>query len=208
MFDVDSGRKYTFSLLARARNFKGDDRSLVYAGFNVFDKDGRRILCRECAGNPKTFTTVAADAKRGDKVLMIKDGSSFSKAAHCSVVADAKADYSDLPNRNVIGCAIGKIEKSGDVWKLEFVKPLQKDVKTGTAIRQHSDGGYVYIPGFGNCDEKWKVMKGAVKGINKGLGWSGPFWPKGTVKAQAVLIINYNKKSLDTEIKDAVIFID
>lgn len=199
-FDIDPKKKYTLKLSVRAVNQKNEkDKSMVYAGFTVFDKKGRTIGSINSSVAPKTMTEVVEDAAKGATVIKIKDGSKFAKKWGV-IVTGAKADLSDLPNFNFIG-NIKSIESKDGVWEVTLERPLAREVKAGTVIREHMRGGYLYTAGYKQIGKDWVVMSGSISGVKAGT-WNNKNWPAGAVKAQIVILANWGKKDLETQFKD------
>ncbi len=199
-FDIDPSKKYTLKLSCRAANIEKDgDRSTIFAGFILFDKNGREMNCYHCCVVPDTMTEVAEDAPKGAKVIKLKDCSKFAKK-YGVVVADAKADLSDLPNYNFLGYIADFANKDG-VWEVSLLYPLTRPVKAGTVVREHMRGGYLYTAGVKTAGKDWITMSGTITGTSKG-SWTGRTWPVGAVKAQVVILANWNNKNLETQFKD------
>lgn len=199
-FDIDPAKKYTLKFSCRAVNIEKDgDRSMIYAGFNVFDKTGRVINCYNCCTVPNTMTEVVEDAPKGAKVIKLKDASKFRKP-YGTLNAGAKDDLSDLPNYNLLGYVTDFVQKDG-VWEISLQYPLSRPVKAGTAVREHLRGGYLYTAGVKSTGKDWITMSGTITGVRKGA-WTGSAWPDGAVKAQVVILVNWNNKKLETQFKD------
>lgn len=199
-FDIDPQKKYTLKLSVKAVNMQNEkDKSQVYAGFTVFDQKGRRISPINCNIVPGTQTEVVEDAVKGATVIKIKDGSKFAQQ-WCVIVTGAKGDLSDLPNYNYIG-NVKSVGSNNGVWEVTLEKPLTRDVKAGTVIREHKRAGYLYTAGVKQVGKDWIVMSGAISGVKAGT-WHFNFWPAGAVKAQIVILANWNKKNLETQFKD------
>ena len=199
-FDIDPAKKYKLKFTCRAVNIEKDgDRSLIYAGFNVFDKSGRVLNCFNCYAVPNTMTEVVEDAPKGAKVIKVKDASKFKKP-YGTLNAGAKADLSDLPNFNVLGYVTDFVQKD-DVWEVSLQYPLRAPVKAGTAVREHLRGGYIYTAGIKSTGKDWMTMSGTITGVRKGA-WTGSAWPVGAVKAQVVILVNWSNKKLETQFKD------
>lgn len=205
-FPVDPNKKYTVKVFCRAVNMKNEkDKSLIYVGFSVFDKNGREFFSYNCNTVPGTFTEVVENAPKGATVLKIKDGSKFRKKVTV-IVTGAKADLSDLPNFNFFANVKGVASKNG-VWEVTLEKPLVKDIPAGTKIREHARGGYLYSAGVKAVGKDWTVMSGSIKGMKKGV-YIPQCWPAGTAYAKIVILANYGKKNLDTQIKDVTVTVE
>ena len=198
-FPIDLTKKYTLKFSAMSPNAEGKDSSLIFAGFNVFDKKGHQISSIHDCIVPGTLTEVAADAAVGSKVITVKDGSKF-KTGYKAIVSGAKEDLSDLPNYNYLGTVTG-FEQKGDVWEIKLERPLFKNVKAGTMVREHSMGGFIYTAGVRSAGQKWITMQGTITGEKRG-SWIGSAWPAGAVTAQIIILSNWQNKKLDTQFKD------
>ena len=167
-FTVDPSKAYTIKFSVRTQNAQGYDFSWVLSGFKVYDKNGREIHSIYVNPVSETLTEVVADAAKGATVIQLKDASKF-RNKYVVLVANAKADFSDLPNYNLIGRITG-VKKNGTVWEATLAKPLTKDVKAGTSVREHFSGGYLYTAGAKNVKGDWVTMTGMIKGMSK-KGW-------------------------------------
>jgi hypothetical protein len=205
-FDIDPAKKYTLKFSCRAVNMEKDgDRSQIYAGFNVFDKNGRTLNCFNCLPVPNTMTEVVEDAPKGAKTIKVKDASKFKKP-YGTINAGAKADLSDLPNFNMLGNVTDFVQKDG-VWEVSLQYPLRVPVKAGTAVREHLRGGYLYTAGIKSAGKDWITMSGTITGMKNGT-WTGRVWPGGAVKAQVVILVNWNNKKLETQFKDVSLTVE
>lgn len=199
-FDIDPSKRIKVKLSVRSQNAENEnDKSLVYFGFSVFDQNGRLISCTNSRVASGTLTEVAEDAAKGSTVLKVKDASKFKKK-YMTIVAGAREDLSDLPNRNIVGKP-KEIARNGDVWEITLMKPLARDVKAGTAVREHFDGGFLYTGGVKLIGSEWTAMSGAITGVKNG-SWQGNVWPAGAAKAQLIILVNYKNKPLETQFKD------
>lgn len=201
-FTVDPNKTYTVKATARAKNAQDKKTSWVLVGFNAFDKNGRAINSVNVNCIPATLTTVAADAKKGDTTLLVKDASKIKKGSFYSLVKDAKEDLSDLPNYGVFVTGIKDAVKKGDNWEITFSKPILRDIAAGTAVREQIHGGYIYTGGSANVGADWKTLSGSIKGLDTKGVWYSTRWPIGTVQAQFVILANWSNADLITEFKD------
>lgn len=200
-FDIDPAKAYTIKYSVCAPNVQEKKTAKIIGGFMVYDKDGRPVSSSHCKVIPDTLTEIVADAAKGESVLIVKDGSKFKKYSYWVVVADAKPDLSDLPNRNILSTGIKNVEKDGENWKITLGKPLVKDVKAGTSIRLHSAGGHLYTAGIKNVGNDWIVMSGTIKGVRKGV-WFGYVWPAGAAKAEIIILSDWNNLKTQVQFKD------
>lgn len=205
-FDIDPTKKYKLKFTCRAVNMEKDgDRSMIYAGFSVFDKNGRVLNCYNCLPVPNTMTEVVEDAPKGANIIKVKDASKFRKP-YGTINAGAKADLSDLPNFNMLGYVKDFVQKD-DVWEVTLQYPLRAPVKAGTVVREHLRGGYIYTAGVKSAGKDWMTMSGTITGMKNGT-WTGSVWPGGAVKAQVVILVNWNNKKLETQFKDVSLTVE
>ena len=199
-FKIDPTKTYTITASVRAVNNQNNEKSLVYVGFNVLDKQGKVIGASNVAVVPGTMTELAANVEKGATTVLVKDGSKFPKGA-ISIVTDVKEDLSDLPNRNIIANGITSVVQKENGWEITLSRPVYRVAKAGKAVRAHRMGGYMYPAGGKLVGSEWITITGSVKGMNKS-GWSNNVWPVGADQAQLVILSNWQKKQLDTEYKD------
>lgn len=204
LFDVDPAKTYTIKLSARAKNFKEKDGSLVYVGFQAFDAKGYQIFCEQVNVVDGTFTEVTADAAKGATTFFVKDGSKFKKGAFI-VVKNAKGDFSDLPNRTPVSKGrVVNVAKVDGAWEIALNAPLAVDLKAGEKIREHAQGGYLYVGGWKTVVGDWVEFTGSISGLSK-KGFSAKVWPVGTAKARLLILSDWGKKDLSTQYKDVTV---
>lgn len=184
----DPNAKYTFTL--DIKQVPGKKTFPLHYGFYCYDSKGIQLGYQHVGIIHNTDTVLAADAKVGDKTITVKNAGKWMKNAW--VAFNAKADLSDLPNREL--AAVGNsIEKKGDVWVVTLKTPLKKAYAAGTSVREHGNGGYVYVQAGVKIGADWKTVTGTITGINplKNGGSYKKFWP-GTVTIRPILLLNWN----------------
>ncbi len=186
MFTLDPAKKYQIS-----GEFcqKAGKPMVVFLGFAPYDGKGRIIDARKVNVNKNSQTEVAADAKKGDKIIKVKDASKWNtKTKYSYITFGAKEDYSDLPNGDQQATAAPNAQQNGEVWEILLRKPLTKDIAAGTPVRQQFDGAsYIYTAGSCKLSDKWITRKGTISGIAPvGNVWN-KMW-KGTEKVRVVIL--------------------
>lgn len=202
---LDPAAKYTLTVTVKK---DGSAKAFAYhCGFYCYDKAGRMIVCQNISSSKPSFTSLAKDVKPGDKTVTVKDGSKWRKGG--LVAFNAKQDYSDLPNREVVG-QITKIEKQGDVWVITLSSPVKKAYAAGTDVREHFYGGYVYAVAGGKLTDDWKTVTGSISGVNppENGGYFKKFWTS-TVSIRPMILLNWNwgDRTGSTQIKDVTLTI-
>ena len=140
---VDPERDY---LLAGEFAAECDVKGFTF-GLELFDKNGRPIWPHEVRAIAGTETRTVRAAKRGDRVLYVADASKWNIGAARILALGAKPDLSDLPARD-IAYYVTKKTRDGDGWKLEFSRPLPRDIASGTPVRLHGDGAHAIVAAF------------------------------------------------------------
>ena len=186
LFTLDPAKKYQIS-----GEFcqKAGKPMVVFLGFAPYDGKNRIIDARLVNVNKNSLTEVAADAKKGDKVIKVKDASKWLPQNKFSYITfGAKEDYSDLPNRDQQATVVPNAQQNGEVWDILLRKPLTKDIAAGTPVRQQFDGAsYIYTAGSCKLSDKWITRKGTISGIAPvGNVWN-KMW-KGTEKVRVVIL--------------------
>lgn len=203
---VDPAKKYKLSGKFRAKD--GTSPSILYFGYAPYDAKNTPIAPRMVCCFQGAFTELTEPAKVGDTVLKVKDASKWNNQAKFSVVAfNAKEDFSDLPNHDLVDALQGKIENNNGVWQIALKAPLKKAYAEGTKIRHHMDSGtYIYNAGAGRkTSADWQTFSGIISGQAKSGNPVNQWWA-GTKNANVVLLLNFGAKSDSaTEFKDIVV---
>ena len=171
----------------------------VYLGFDCFDANKKRITSPQVTPIPGSETELVQDAKKGDKVLKIKDGSAwkFEKLAPLlGVVAfdvDPSGNYGDLPNRKISKRGITQIRKADGHWEVTLRQPMPMDYPAGTKVRQHREELTMRWAADKPLKENWISIKGTVSGISFGGQKVGMFWP-GTRYIRVAILNETNAK--------------
>lgn len=202
LFTMDPNKTYTLSM--DINRIKEDAKNpTILFGFEAADANGKVLPVYSYQYNANSLTEVVADAKKGDASIRIKNRTGWYQSSDYRVVADAKEDFSDIPNTNLIANGVKKIEKDGDAFVVTLSNPLLKDVAAGTKVRQHLAGGYFYIhPSIKiNTDNVYRV-KSSVKGLHKGhLAYKKGF-PYGVPQWRIIILANWNWSKAGMEISN------
>ena len=185
-FTLDPAKKYQIS-----GEFcqKGGKQITVLLGFAPYDAQNKQITSSSVNAVGGTLTEVAADAKKGDKVIKVKNASKWLTKGLVFVALNAKKDFSDLPNADQLSTAVPNAKKNGEVWEILLRKPLAKNIAAGTLVRQHSDGGsYIYTAGSAKLTDKWITRKGVISGIAPFGNVPNKMW-KGTAKVKVLILV-------------------
>lgn len=182
---IDPSKKYKFSIWFRSED--AAKAAPFFAGLQSYDKNKKPISGDNVRSFDGTLTTITADALKGERVLQVENASAYKKG--WVLALNAKEDYSDLPNRNLIG-GVQKINGN----ELTLSKPLKNDVPAGTKLRQHI-GGWQYNLSHGDkAPAQWKEYSCIINGRNNKNGENNKFWP-GTEYVQIVIAANMTKNA-------------
>ena len=180
VFTIDPAKEYTVSFDACTDVPKGGFVSTAYI---LKGKNNRRIATENVTCAPASLTEIAADANAGDTSIKVKDASKFTKGlTNYFLALDAKADFSDLPNSNLIAVKCAKPVQENGVYILTLAKPLKNALKAGTPVRQHYSGSAFYFnDGFRKpVSADWKTFTSSKSGISKQA--SSIKFPRGSEK--------------------------
>ena len=134
---------------------------------DVLDAKGIRIVGAHIFPIKTTETELAADAKKGDKTLKIKDASQWQDIPlkrGTMVAFNVKEDLSDLPNRTVSGL-IESVSPEGEVT---LRVPLRVGYPAGTRVRVHRDIGSFGIGStYRRAGEEWQKLTIEIKPDSK-----------------------------------------
>ena len=161
--EIDPDMKYRATIYLRS---KGSEKAEIYVGYVCYDENGKIIPSQAYHRVPGSLTSLTAPAKKGDTVLYVADGAKWKKANNYTVVFNAAADESDLPNYSSIG-PVKEVKAVDGKWQITLGKPLTQDYAAGTMVREHTLGGdyYFYIAQVNFTDWK-KITTGWTPGKN------------------------------------------
>lgn len=172
----------------------------IMLGAVLYDEKKQLIAHPFVADIPGTLTELAEPAAAGDREVKIKDASKWKKsfAHYVKIAFNAKADFSDLPNRDISPFYIDKVVKDGNCWRVKLRGPLAKAYPAGTPVRQHQEGGFlnfVLNMETGLTDE-WRKFSGVIRGFSEHGAPMNKFW-KGTRFARIALSVRKTKTPVE-----------
>ncbi len=189
---VDPSKHYNLSGWFKSA---GEKPSKIYFGFVPFDQNKKQIMPWHVNVVAGTDTTLAEACVKGDTVIKITDGSKWKALKHLAMAFDTKADFSDLPNKQISALGITAVQNKGDHWEITLAKPCKQDKDAGTSIRMHRSGGTYIYAGASNkiVPSEWTQYAGKIKGsATKGIPLK-QFWP-GTKFVRILILANYGMK--------------
>ena len=202
---LDPAKKYQISGEFRLKDGQeGAISGNIYFGYVPYDANNKEIHPFSLIVVPKSATVIAKEAKKGDKVVYVKDASKWNmKTPYGGIAFNVKDDYSDLPNRDVIGVRKGNIKQNGDVWEITLNKPLTKDIAEGTKVRQQMSGAtYIYNSPTRKAKSDWGKRTGVISGrIAKTGNPSNQLWP-GTAYVRVMVLVSGGKPTDVLEMKN------
>lgn len=187
---LDPAKKYRLSGEFRCIQGKSPN---IYLGFAPFDAKDRRIRPAHVLSQKDSLTELAENVKAGDKVVKIKDASKWDTVfPYTNIVFNAKEDFSDLPNFEVLSLEKGSIRKAGDVWEITLKDAAKKAYPAGTKVRQQKDGAtYIYTASAGPVKQEWTTRTGVISGeVLKEMNstTTNRLWP-GTTSVQVMVMV-------------------
>lgn len=199
---IDPAKKYRISADVKAVSGTSGH---IYLGFKPHDAKNRWIYPGSINAIAGTDTELAAPAKKGDKVIKVKNCAKWNaKTPYSRVAFNAKANYADLPNFDVPhSLAKNGIVKKGNIWEVTMRRPLTKAYPAGTKVRQHTDSAtYIYARVVGKIAAGKTVKMTAVVSKTAKSGVTGSmFWP-GTKKAYILVMHSCGKNTPVIELKN------
>lgn len=167
----------TYELKGSFKMAKGFRPSTALFGVRFYNKDQKEIFPRAVRPEQNTFTELARDAKKGDKIVYVKPAKWAKWKFHklLSIVFDAKEDYSDIPNNSFV--ELTSVEGKNSLYEVELRTPLNKDYPATTKVRQHRYLDYPTIRVV--ADDKWKTYS-LIFQSSADIGTmatKGQFWP-------------------------------
>jgi hypothetical protein len=191
---VDPQSEYLFTGWFKSGN---DKENQIYAGLFLLDGNKRFIEPTSVSPLPQSETALAAEAKKGDTVIKIKDASKWeplfkNKRLTAVFDADDSGEYKDLPNYK--NYTVTKLEKKDGIWEATIAKPISADFPAETKIRAHyTSGHYMYTLSMKKKLADWTKFSSAVKPEVKSGSPGNAFWP-GTKYVQVLILANWGQK--------------
>jgi hypothetical protein len=188
---VEPGKKYTLSGTFKSL---GKKPSKVYYGFKCYDKDKKWISSLHSNVMTGSATVLAADCKKGDKKIVVKANKKWAK--NYAVAFNAKDDFSDLPNREIV-YKITKVTplEGGENVEVELSAAVAKDYPAGTKVRTHTSryGTYIYTTVCGAAlPGTWKTYEETAV-LGKPGEMSFKHFRPGTAFVVVIMLSNYRK---------------
>ncbi len=194
IIEVDPAAHYNMS--ARFKAVDKNKGAQVLFAIRPLDADKKSIPAVCVTFLPDSNMILAAECKASDTVIKVKDASAVKlDKAHIAYVGfDAKADLSDLPNRNLSKGQISKIARNGDLWEITLKKPCGMNYPAGTAVRIHRESAaYMYpVKRIVLKDDAWHLVQGRTYGKAKNGGASSVYFWNGTKYIQLVIVPGRN----------------
>lgn len=199
-YPIDPTKKYTIAMDMAVG--KGKKNTVILFGLAPALPNGKMYHAQHIQTINGTFTEVAADAKRGDTQLKLKDASKWVTTSSKGIALNAKEDYSDIPNLRVYPMDVKSKVKDGDVWTLTLAKPLHLNLAAGTKVRQHAYGGYFYFGSRSLASDKTSSCKNTVTGQAAQGMYDRGFPPKMT-HAYVIILSDWTVSGAPVTFKNA-----
>ncbi len=177
IIQIDPSGTYRVSAWIRSVDDRTPD---VYLGLIPLDANRNRIMPETINIVKNTETELAADCSAADMVVKVKNAENFQARDRFNLIAfQTRADYSDLPNKNLSQGTLRRIEKKNGYWELTLDKPCGRNFPAGTPVRQHRfSANYLYPASSGKFNSKdWVKITGTVQGSALFGAGGYKFWP-------------------------------
>ena len=206
LIEIDPAKTYTLKMTLVGNNAK---RTTNYIGFDCVNPQGRGGAAYAWQGKNASFTQVTRDAKKGDKVIYVKDGKNWNSSTIAHVIINAKEDGSDIPNSATVASGIASVKQEGEEWAINLKNPLKKDVAANTNVREHFAGGYMYVSTQSLPVNGTHTVNAVIKGSAAvPSNYSSKVWPFNAKKARLLLMLDYSKTGAKITVKDATLTIE
>ena len=195
---IDPQKKYLISCEYRLASGTQSDCHFYIAPV-CYDKNAQELSAASQNCVIGSDTVLAAAAKKGDRILKIKDGKKWKKSG--LIAFNTKADHSDLPNKNYE--TFTAVTAKGDIWEVALKSPLTKDYPAGTAVRNQIHGAsYRYLL-YTTPKAEWQKYSRVFQGLKaEHAAGSWSTWRIGTTQAGLIFFVLDTKKSIDIEFRN------
>jgi len=190
---VDPNKRYTLTGWFKS---VGKEPSNLYLGFMCFDADKRLIASEQVGVVGGTETLLYEECKKEDTVIKVEHAFKWKENPRVCVAFDAddSGRYRDLPNRNLSGFGIIKLDEKDGYWEVRLNEPCGRAYPAGTKVREHSAGpAYLYCAAAAQAvPAEWTQYSGSVMGLSEAGAGNARWWP-GTKYAKFVALLNYEQ---------------
>lgn len=206
MIPIDPKKSYNLSAWFKSGN---DKENRVFFGLVFYDERKRKILPDSITPVTASNTVLTKDAKKGDKIVYIKEAATWmpaigKKNALIAFEIDETEAYSDLPNFKIVQIEAIKEEKGGH--KLTLKTSIRKDLPAGTKVRCHiKSGHYMYVYNFKKNLKEWTKFGGNIKPEAKTGTPRATIW-RGAKFVRVLLLANWGQKSDEVLLVDDIVF--
>lgn len=162
------------------------DKDRFFFAFVNYDKDMKRIEALHVNAVEGSDTELAAPCTAKDTVLRVRSGAAFRNGTF--IALHTKADFQDLPNRNVNRNApVLESKRLPDgSWQVTCKAPIGTEASAGTPVRAHRGGWYQYSGALAEpIPADWKTFQGTIQGCAPGDHRNR--WRPGTAYVQVIV---------------------
>ena len=152
MFQIDRGATYE---LSGAFMVRPQPRALVF-GLLLYDKEERQLRSLNINSVKGTETALADPCVKGDKILRVKDASSWRPRQFVAFEPE-----NGVPNFKVTGMIDGAYSV-GKVWLIRLREPCGFECPVGTRIVAHRAGTNGIFPLVGEIPEHWTEFRAEI----------------------------------------------
>ena len=181
-YTIDPSKTYRLSGKFKAR--ESSTKGNLLFGLAPHDRSLKPISATQVNPVKCTDTVLADDALTGSTKIKVKNASSWKSGEYMAVAFNARPDFGDLPNRELI--QVTKIEKD----EIFLKEPIKSDYPAGTGVREHVSGNsYMYSgAAYQNIpSDKWVECSGEISG-EAAFGLANDRWWKGTEMVRILMI--------------------
>lgn len=194
---VDPAKRYTLSGWFKS---VGKEPSNIYFGFMCFDADKKLIAPENVGVVGATETTLYEDCKKEDTLIKVVHAFRWKENPQACIAFDVddSGKYKDLPNRNLSGFGILKLEEKDGYWEVRLNEPCRQAYPAGTKVREHSTGpAYLYCAAAAQAvPAEWTQYSGSVMGLSE-AGAGNARWWQGTKYIKFIVLLNYGQNEED-----------
>ncbi len=190
---IDPNKRYTLTGWFKS---VGKEPSNLYFGFMCFDADKKLIASEQVGVVGGTETVLYEDCKKEDTLVKVAHAFKWKENPRACIAfaVDDSGRYQDLPNRNLSGFGIIKLEEKDGYWEVRLNEPCGRAYPAGTKVREHAAGpAYLYCAAAAQAvPTEWTQYSGSVMGLSEAGAGNARWWP-GTKYAKLVLLLNYEQ---------------
>ena len=167
----------------------------IRSGYGIYTKDNTRLDGKNYLPKEDAKIAKVISAEKGESSIFVD--SELDSGKECYIALNAKADFSDIPNTNLLKISIEEVIKHSDSsYEIKLKAPLTKKIEKGTPIRLHIERGgqNLYVTNKVLQPGEEEVFTSTIQADDQLLQFAQQAFPKGTYYVKPLIYLGSEKR--------------